>query len=244
MSVLIFNGRPLSDFGLRVSGSGTYDAPKKIVETVTVPGRNGALLTETGAYANATLKYDGFITLDFEHNAAALREWLYSSNGYCRLEDSYHLDEFRLAAFHGDMKFSPFLNRAGTVQLIFDCMPQRFLKSGEEPISVLSGSILFRNPTLFPADPIVIIHSRSSVDATLAYGSTTISVAAFADDYDIEIDALNRNAHLTNGSVPVFVNDSLNAHITIAGDMKIPAGNVRFSVSNCTAEIIPRWWRI
>lgn len=243
MSVLIFNGRPLSDFGLRVSGSGTYDAPKKIVETVTVPGRNGALLTETGAYANATLKYDGFITQDFEHNAAALREWLYSSNGYCRLEDSYHLDEFRLAAFHGDMKFSPFLNRAGAVQLIFDCMPQRFLKSGEEPISVLSGSVLVMNPTLFAADPIVIIHFRGT-DATVSYANTIITVADLADEYDIMIDSLNRNACLTDGTVPVLVNDSLNAHITISGDMKIPAGYVRFSVSNCTAEIIPRWWKI
>lgn len=243
MSVLIFNGRPLSDFGLRVSGAGTYDAPKKTVESVSVPGRNGAILFETGAFENISLKYSGSITQDFERNAASLREWLYSSSGYCRLEDSYHLDEFRLAAFRGDMKFKTFLNRAGTVDLVFDAMPQRFLKSGEDSVSIPGSNVMIMNPTLFKADPIVIIHFRGT-DATLSYGNTTITVTDLASDYDIEIDSLNRNAHLTDGTVPVLVNDSLNAHITISGDMKIPEGNVRFSALNCTAEIIPRWWRI
>lgn len=243
-SILIFNGKRLDEFGLRVSGGGTYNAPKRIVESVAVPNRNGAILNDTGAFANISVKYDGSIVRDFERNSEALREWLLSSSGYCRLEDSYHLDEFRLAAFYGDIKFTTtFQNRAGFASLVFDAMPQRFLKSGDKWIEI-SSTAQVKNPTLFPSDPYIEINVPSGRNCSFAYGNTLISISALPQAHTVIIDSLNRNARFADGESQEFVSDSLNNHVTIIGDMKIPVGICSFTTTSCTAKIKPRWWKV
>lgn len=245
-SILIFNGKRLDEFGLRVSGGGTYDAPKRIVESVAVPNRNGAILNDTGTFANISVKYDGSIVRDFSRNSEALREWLMSSSGYCRLEDSYHPDEFRLAAFYGDIKFTTtFQNRVGSVSLAFDAMPQRFLKSGDKWIELSPGTTVnIKNPTMFASDPLIEIDCPSGQDCSFSYGETTVFINALQNSHTIVIDALNRNARLADGETESWVNDSLNNHVTITGDMKIQTGNCIISSINCTSRIKMRWWKV
>ena len=125
------------DFGIYISGSGTYNSPKRVYNTYTVPGRNGDLIGKSDRLENVSLAYPAFSYANFEKNIAALRSALLSTKGYVRLWDSYHPDEYRMAYFAGPLtvKARDQLD-AGEYDLKFDCKPQRFLISGEETIEV------------------------------------------------------------------------------------------------------------
>ena len=135
----VFNGKKSSDFGVWASGSYVLDSPMKRYEQINVPGRNGALIIEDGSYENVNLEFkDCWIPEDFPNNYSALKNFLYRQNGYQRLELSWLPDEYRLAAFMGDIE--PTItswNGKGHFDMSFNCKPQRFLKSGEEPMYII-----------------------------------------------------------------------------------------------------------
>ena len=106
-----FDGQSSADFGVYISGGGTYNAPERDVTTYSVPGRNGDLIVDNGRFSNITVSYEAFIVRDFSKNAERLRLWLKSKHGYKRLEDSYHTDFFRMAYLSSTLDFSTgFLN--------------------------------------------------------------------------------------------------------------------------------------
>ena len=128
---ITFNGKNSLDFGLYVSGDKTFNSPEKDYTKVSVPGRSGDLIIFNDRYKNTNVVYNAVLIEDYFENTEKIREWLLSPNGYCRLEDTYHPDEFRLACFSGPIDFDTVLLEAGSVTLTFDCKPQRFLKSAE-----------------------------------------------------------------------------------------------------------------
>ena len=163
---IFYNGKSLADFGVHVSGDGTYNSPEKDYETVEVPGRNGDLHIFNERFKNVDLTYKAFIIGDNwisgeEHKDFALemrnfRAWMLYANGYQRLEDTYHPDEFRKALFKGPIETEAILLQAGEFDLTFNCMPQRFLKSGEHVYTFTkNGSI--DNDTLFDARPFNVL---------------------------------------------------------------------------------------
>ena len=47
INYLVIDGKPSLDFGLVISGAGTFTSPQKRYEEVDIPGRNGKLLLNT-----------------------------------------------------------------------------------------------------------------------------------------------------------------------------------------------------
>lgn len=136
----ILNGKDSRDFGVYISGQGTFGAPAKAYEFYNIPGRNGALIGSEKRLDNIEVSYEAFIYKDFDKNIADFRSYLLSLDGYQRLTDSYHLDEFRMAAYVGP--FEPTVERtndAGSFVITFSCKPQRFLLSGETVYSFITG---------------------------------------------------------------------------------------------------------
>lgn len=158
MSTLIFNGQDLADFGVHISGEGTFNAPTRAVEEQIVPGRNGTLIIDGGRWENIIVTYPAYITDDFDDNMAALRSFLASVRGYARLADTYHPNEFRLACFSDEItvRTSGRYNAQGQFDLSFNCKPQRFLTSGEEvttfDASDLPSESFSGNPATFETD--------------------------------------------------------------------------------------------
>ena len=151
---ITYNGKSSADFGVWVSGGGTFDAPAKDVETVSVPGRNGDLTIDNGRFVNIPVAYPAFVSNRFQPRIDEFRGWLCSQVGYQRLEDTYHPDEYRLGVYKSGLNVSPTArNLAGSFTLEFDCKPQRFLKSGEIPMT-FSASGVVRNPTNYAALPL------------------------------------------------------------------------------------------
>lgn len=151
MHSFTFNGKNSREYcELFVSGGDTFNAPSRDIESIPIPGRNGELTIDHGRYLNTELIYSGWIAKDFFENARKARNWLCSTRGYKRLEDDYHTDEFRMARFIDGLQFNTIAGHvAGGLDIRFDCMPQRWLKSGEVPVDG-SGS-----DDVFEAAPVI-----------------------------------------------------------------------------------------
>lgn len=165
---LIFDGIDAQASGVLISGEGTFDSPERIYEMVEVPGRNGAVAIVQGRFGNIEVTYPAAIWADtqaaFRNKLAAFRSAMASRIGYKRLEDTYHPDEFRLGIFRGAVEVEPDgYNTAGAFELVFDCKPQRFLKSGEEQVD-LSGTsrhTVSGNPISFDWSDSATLHGLS-----------------------------------------------------------------------------------
>lgn len=132
-----YNGKKSSSLGVHVSGKGTYNAAELDISSHVVPGRNGEILISNGRYKNIDITYPAFAPSDFEARVQAVRNWMRSAEGYRRIEDNYDPDHFRMGIAKKVLTFNTSqLNRGANFQMVFDCKPQRFLKSGEEPFAV------------------------------------------------------------------------------------------------------------
>jgi len=205
----IFGGVNSLDYGVLLDGSGTTTAPERDVMTVTIPGRSGDLLVDAGRWKNTTVSYPCTIAREFEGRFAAFKQALLAEGGYKRLEDTLHPDEYRLAYLAGPLEPETIpYNRAGTFALDFGCKPQRFLKSGEDVLTVVSGGKLY-NPTGCAALP--LIRLTLTGDAKLNVGGVQMSVAGHTGPMWIDCDLqdayynnTNLNKYLTAPEFPVL----------------------------------------
>lgn len=222
------------DFGVYISGQGTFSAPARSYELLPVPGRNGDLVGTEKRFENGELTYPAFIYANFKQNIADFRAFLDSLFGYHRIVDSYHPNEFRMVFFQGE--FAPDVtakNDAASFDITFNCKPQRFLLSGEQATTLTAdGSIT--NPTRFNSQPLLRVYGTG--DLGINGDTITISQADVYTDIDCEMmDAYkgteNRNQYitLTNYNFPVLV----------PGENGIALGTGITRV-----EITPRWWTV
>ena len=163
---MTFDGIDAKDHGILISGEGTFDAPARVYEMVEVPGRNGAVAIDQGRYENIEISYPAGVWGEdpqtFREKLAAYRSELGARIGYKRLEDTYHPDEFRMGIFSDAIEVEPSgYNTAGKFEVVFNCKPQRFLKSGEAQIN-LSGAARHNvngNPISFEWTSSATLHS-------------------------------------------------------------------------------------
>lgn len=232
---LVFDGKASTDFGVWISGGGTFNAPGRDFETVSVPGRNGDLTLDNGRYKNVQVTYPAFISSDFSARIEAFRSWICSKTGYKRLEDTYHPDEYRLGIYQGGLsvKTAP-RNIAGSFDITFNCKPQRYLKSGEHAVSFTASGEIY-NPTEYTALPLLRVYGTGS----FTIGGITIEVnsTTTAGYIDIDCELMDAYKGTTN----------CNGYITLTdGEFpKLDPGTVTVTLTSVTkVEITPRWWRL
>lgn len=231
---LTFAGGNSLDFGVRISGTGTFGAPQRVYKEIDVPGRNGKLLIDEKRYSNITINYPAFIVKKYAENIEGWRNWLLSHTGYQRLEDTFHPGEYRMACFNDAFTVETTQKyTAGEFTMSFTCKPQRWLKIGEERKAVTSGTVL-HNPTQFEARPYIRIYGSG----TVTLGTQTITVTAHNKAYmdvDSELqdcfcgsDNLNNYATFSDDTFPVLEGDT----------------TVTFTSGITAFQITPRWWRL
>ncbi len=154
-----FDGENSGTYNTHIVGSGVYNAPVRAIEMVNIPNRNGAFALDQGYFENVELVYEASIVAnnesEFTQAISELRNWLCSKKNYCRLEDDYNPDEYRMAVYKSGLEVDAIDADSGKFDIVFDCKPQRYLKSGETPITIgqwgetetLEGDIVsFDNP--------------------------------------------------------------------------------------------------
>lgn len=166
---ITFGGVNSADFGIYISGEGVFNAPKRDVEMIEIPGRNGAFALDNGRFENIEVTYpafnyepDNYDT--FMQNLSDFRNAICAQRGYQRLTDTFHPDEYRMATYIGGLEIKPVkYNTASEFNIVFNCKPQRWLTSGETEITVTSGDEL-TNPTLFESSPLLEVGGLGTIE--------------------------------------------------------------------------------
>lgn len=232
---LLFDDIRTDAYGVWISGTGTYNAPERDQEFITIPGRSGNFIVDNGRFENIEVTYPAFIARGFDTLFDPFRAAMLSKRGYKRLEDTYHPDHFRLASFSGPIEANTgTYNRSGSFDLVFNCKPQLYLKSGETAETMtISGRIT--NPTLYPARPIIRVYGTGA----LGVGSVTVTIAANPFPYiDLDCEAMDAHSGASNA----------NQYITLSGDDFPTLGpgqtGIALPRTITQVEITPRWWTI
>ena len=135
-----FGGESSADYGVQILGEGVFNAPERAVELVSVPGRNGSIAIDQGYWENIEVTYPAVLIArnpeEFATAMANFRNMLCSKRGYCRLSDDYHPGEYRMAMFNNDIEVDEKVLRGGEFDITFNCKPQRWLTSGEVPVTI------------------------------------------------------------------------------------------------------------
>lgn len=224
----IYNGHSSAEFGVWISGGGTYNAPARDVTTEAIPGRNGVVTFDNGRFENTLLTYPAFISRRFQTRIDGFRAYMKAQRGYNRLEDTYHPNEYRLAMFKSGLDVSTTArNLAGSFDIVFDCKPQRFLKSGEKLTAFSSGSVLY-NPTLYDALPLIVCNGNG----TITLNGTAITISGNSGQIYIDCDLQDAYLGSTNKNSKITPNFP-----------KLSPGDNALSYTGVTGvQIMPRWW--
>ena len=173
MGVITFNGVSSDTFGIRVEKCPDYPAAQRKVEFISVEGRSGDLVRDTQAWNNVEQTYSVYFSdsgVTFQELSGAVARWLLGSRGYCRLEDDYYPDVYRKAVYSRLIQNRNFLNQKGRADLVFNCKPQRYLKSGESWTTINDGDVFVND--YMPCFPVFEVTGNGTIE----YGSTLITV--------------------------------------------------------------------
>ena len=186
-STIYFDGKSSADFGLIVEYFPESVHAARRGELIPIPGRNGVIVREDGAFDTYTQQYQVWFRntmgRDTYQKARDVAEWLLSASGFCRLEDTYEPEHFRMARFVGPLSVETVLRNHGRVTLEFDVQPQRYLKSGETPLTFSGGTTsTVTNPTQFEARPLLKFTDTST-----------------APEYVVQTLTMNDSRYIDNG---------------------------------------------
>lgn len=253
----IFDGVDSRTFGAYVFDVDTDSAPSPNWNTVTIPGKDGDFLLKNRRFPNVTHTYYVLFPTDFETGFSELRAFLLSRDGYCRLEDSIHPDEYWKAYVNTDIHPIITQDRSmGKAEITFTRKPQRFLKTGETDILVYgSGTKLYTitNPTRFASQPLITFIGEPlkgfniTVNGTQLNFKNTSPVGSHVDD-NVHVDFETFQCY----SSPVIYNHGGDMVYTYPTDYSkaftLSPGNNTISYSSIAnlseIRITPRWYTI
>lgn len=231
---LIYAGKNLSSFNAFVADTNGWDSASRRIEAITIPGRNGTLTPiNSKAFENKEVTYKCYISNGMQEHLEHLSDFLNSFQGYQRLEDTIHPEHFRLARYNGSFEVMSKDKLTAVFNVVFDCMPQKFLKSGEATITLTTSGTI-KNPTSYDARPILKIYGTGEVKI----GTSTIKVKKAGTQYiEFDCDTLNayegsdnRNSNIELIGEPVLLSNTINGIMLGDGITKV--------------EIKPRWYTI
>lgn len=250
-----WGGISSEDVGVVVERFPNQPGPARRLETVQIPGRNGDLIIDSGAYDNYTQEYEVYFHAGINrtpHAARKVRAWLAASTSYQRLEDSYDPEYFRMAYYAGPSDIENIMNEFGRMTISFVCKPQRWRKDGEN-IVTLEGKpegtdthkgITLYNFEQFASLPYIKVYGSEKGEILVRHFDENgvqdkDSKLTFKDiNGYVEIDSETQNAY--RGTLNV--NDTVS--ITEFPQL-FPGENwISYNSGIDKIEIKPRWWTI
>lgn len=225
-----FNGKSSDDLHVVVEYFPDFPIPQRKYERTSVAGRNGDIISMQPAFENITKVYKVYINAMKERLPAvahSVAEWLLQTD-YCRLEDTYEQDYYRMAFFTGGNSIENILNRMGRAELEFTCRPQKWLKSGEYFITPVNGQKLI-NPTPFTAAPVI----KTAGNGSITIGGKTLTIAGTTGT--VTLDCENENAY----------QNSANLNNKVSGEFPTITGAETISWTGLSAvSVQPNWWTV
>ena len=235
---LTFNGVSSDSLGVIVERYPDRPVPERIVETVRVPGRNGTLTFSEG-FANVRQDYDVYLSAEaagLPSASAGMAAWLLAPEGYQKLTDTYSTTDYRMARLVNPQDVANHFNKFGRCTLSFDCVPQRYLNSGDT-VTTYTTDATITNPTSFTALPMVYVTGSGVVD--FALGGYPVTIGTFSGTIVLDCEAQNAYAGSINAN-----------NIITLGNGEFPrlepgANSLTFGSGTITSiKVKPRWWQL
>lgn len=204
------------------------------INSKTIPGRNGALIFDTGSYKNRSASASCFcLQEDVEAAVSSAGRFLMGWKGYRRLETSDDPNHYWMARVENSPQIEMRLRVLAPFEIEFDCKPQRFVKSGENTVAFTeSGSI--SNQYGQTALPIITLHGQG--EGTLTIGNCVVEVKEL--DEVLILDSDTQNAYNDNG------NQNMNINAPVFPTLPDGDTQIAFSGGIERVEIVPRWWEL
>lgn len=239
MDYFVYGDVNTQTYGIYIFPMNIDDAPDITQEKIAVPGRHGSLLFTERTFENVRHRYMGVCYTNAESTLQSFRAAIMRQEGYVRLTDSFHTDEFYKARYVGGLEPEFALGRDMVKFVIeFDRKPQRFLTSGEN-VTTITSSTTITNPSRMPARPLITAYGKG----TFTIGGQSVSILSTSPYSNITIDCEMMDCY--NGV------QNCNRYVTLP-NYKFPtigagssSGSVSISLSGVTRlDITPRWWRV
>lgn len=233
MNDIIYNGTALSTFKCFTNQNLSFTEPEKDYELVEVMGKHGSLSIYNDRFQNVDLAIPCYIHENFIENYRNLMRFLNSQCGYQKLEFTMEPDYYREALLMNltEPTVYPFAKN-GSFVIVFSCKPQRFLKSGDTPVSADADDYI-DNPTLFESYPLIRCYGTGTVNINDQY----ITISAHPYEYiDIDCELMDAKYGLNNANQ--YVSFSTTDYITLK------VGDNYITHDLTTVEITPRWFEI
>lgn len=241
MNYFVYKGIRSCDMGIRIESKNVFSAPEYDVDFLSIPGRDGDLISGSGRFPNVQVTYSVFIPAktisELSQKITAVKGWLYSGlNGYHELTDTYDTEFIRKAVYAGKLDIEDQMNRIGIFTISFSCQPFRYSAEGYNSITVKSGQSLI-NPYPFVSKPRITLTGKGA--GTLTVQSTESNATwTFTDVNGLTIDTEQMNCY--SGTEPK--ND------TVSGNgfpLLYPGDNIFTFTGDITAvAVLPRWCSI
>lgn len=239
MSYFVFNGTSSEELGIKIRSKNIYSLPKYDASLISVPGRDGDLISPNNRLGNVNLSYTCYVpakTIDeLNTKIRNIKKWLYSELGqYHILYDSYDSNFFSKATYISKLDIADQLNKIGTMTITFSCMPYKYSYEGQELVTLNTSSNIF-NPYPFESKPYIKLYGSGTCTLKIDNnGSFKIWTFSSVSGY-VEIDSEMMN----------FFKDTVLKNDTVIGDgfPSFGAGlnNITIGGGTTKLEIIPRW---
>lgn len=221
--------------GIRLQNPIEFSEPVPVCEIESIPGRNGDLIFETGAFENRTASASCFAInpCGVEKTIRTINKYLFSKRGYRKLETSDDPEHFWLARVENGARIEQRMRVLAPFELSFDCKPQRFLKSGLRTIIIQENGEI-NNPYGFPTLPLIAVYGEG-------FGALAIG------ERHVAINHMEGVLYLDSETQNAYNNDSYqNSNISATEFPVIESGKneIYFSGGIERIEIIPRWWEL
>lgn len=232
--------------GIRLQKPVSIATATPIYDEAQIAGRSGTLVSWTGAFKNRKAQascYALYNPTDDPLTDRTLMEVISSANGllfstlgYRRLMVSYDLEHYMKARITNGSEIQQRMERLNPFKIEFDCMPQRFLTIGEDPVEITTSGDIIANPTAFASAPLLVISGTIGGSGTITINETTIQILEIVSDMTIDCEI--ENCYNVSGNH----NDKINA----TAFPKLISGNnaIVFDGDITSVTVTPRWWEI
>lgn len=229
------------DYGIVLTSPPPKIFAERDVENIPVAGRSGDLIRDNGRYKNVQIPYKcALIPSAWESYRDAAEKTvqiLAPTAGYKRLTNVYEPWGYQLARISTSISIESLVEQAGAFEITFDCKPQRYLFSGEIPITFTTPGRL--NNEHFPALPLIRVIGTG--DSTLTIGDTLVQIYGQTQPIFLDCDLQNAYHETAEG-----IKENQNSLIRAPEFPVLQPGvnTVTWTGGITGLEITPRWWTL
>lgn len=227
------DGESSLNYGVQLQSPLQFPVASKRYSSFEVPGRNGLLHVDTGTYDQCEVTGKCFI-LDKSAREKKDKAVMWLMRGTTRrLEVPEDDGAYRVCRVLNGFDTEIRSSVLGVFSVKFLCDPERWLLSGETPISVTSGQKITNE--WMPSKPLIQITGNGSGE--LVVGGSVITITEMEDG--LTVDCGTQNAYSST--------ENRNHTIKVSGDfpvLKTGETGVTYSGGITAVQITPRWWTL